>query len=230
MLHVLAADSTGDPELILQSAQSGRAVGWIVPKSARSGDRVLFHLPARGLAARGTVATEPRERTSGRYEADISGVTLLPSSIPLAFIRVNHAAWKWPTYPRSYTTIDGPIEERLEQLLQSYQVSFAEPLNEGAAKTISVTVHERNPLARHRCIEHYGAACFVCGFCFGEVYGDIADGYIHVHHLKAVAHRGGEYVVDPIKDLRPICPNCHVVAHLRQPPLSIAELKRLLKA
>jgi predicted HNH restriction endonuclease len=91
-----------------------------------------------------------------------------------------------------------------------------------------VTVYERNPLARQQCIAHYGCTCFTCGFSFGEVYGEIADGYIHVHHLKAVARRGGEYVIDPIRDLRPICPNCHAVAHLRNPPLSIAELKRML--
>ena len=34
---------------------------------------------------------------------------------------------------------------------------------------------------------HYGATCFACGFSFGEVYGETADGFIHVHHLKAIA-------------------------------------------
>ena len=50
-----------------------------------------------------------------------------------------------------------------------------------------------------------------------------------MHHLKAVADRGGEYKIDPIKDLRPICPNCHAVIHLQNPSLSIVELKRMLK-
>jgi hypothetical protein len=226
MVHILAGDA-GDVTLILEAAESGKSESWIVPKGAHVNDAALFHLPGRGFAARGIVATEPRQRKPGRYEADIRAITLLPSSVPLAFVRANHPAWKWPTYPRSYATIDGAIEERLQELLQGYQASFAEPLSEGAAKSVSVTIYERNPLARQQCIAHYGCTCFACDLSFGEVYGEIAEGYIHVHHLKAVAHRGGEYVIDPIKDLRPICPNCHAVAHLRNPPLSIAELKRM---
>jgi 5-methylcytosine-specific restriction protein A len=55
------------------------------------------------------------------------------------------------------------------------------------------------------------------------------QGYIHVHHLKAMSRRGGRYEVDPIKDLRPICPNCHAVIHRQNPPLSIVQLRQMLK-
>ncbi len=37
-----------------------------------------------------------------------------------------------------------------------------------------------------------------------------------------------EYEVDPVKDLRPVCPNCHAMIHRRSPPLSIEELQVLL--
>jgi 5-methylcytosine-specific restriction protein A len=44
-----------------------------------------------------------------------------------------------------------------------------------------------------------------------------------------LAQVGGEYQVDPIADLRPVCPNCHAMLHSRRPtPLSIAELKRII--
>jgi len=33
---------------------------------------------------------------------------------------------------------------------------------------------------------------------------------------------------DPIRDLRPVCPNCHVVIHRREPPYSIDEVRQLL--
>jgi 5-methylcytosine-specific restriction enzyme A len=49
------------------------------------------------------------------------------------------------------------------------------------------------------------------------------------NHLNPVSGARGEREVDPIKDLRPICPNCHAVVHLQNPPLSITELKRMLK-
>ena len=39
------------------------------------------------------------------------------------------------------------------------------------------------------------------------------EGLIHVHHLKSLAEIGHSYQVDPIKDLMPVCPNCHAVIH-----------------
>lgn len=228
MLHILAGNRDEDIGLVLNAAKSGKSVSWIVPKKARPNDRALFHLPSLGFAARGVIDSEPEQDEPGRYGASVNAVTLLSSAVPLAFIRKNHPAWKWPTYPRSYATIDGAIEARLDELLDSYQAGFAEPLVEGAAKAVSAMVHERNPISRQQCIAHYGATCFACGFNFGEVYGETAEGFIHVHHLKAIAG-AGERKVDPIKDLRPICPNCHAVIHRQDPPLSITELKLMLK-
>ena len=100
---------------------------------------------------------------------------------------------------------------------------------EGALKVVRVNAYERNPVARRRCIEHHGATCAVCGFDFGSIYGPIAEGVIHVHHLRPIADCGGEdYQVDPITELRPVCPNCHVVLHLRRSPLSIEELRDIV--
>lgn len=101
-------------------------------------------------------------------------------------------------------------------------------LVEGASFTVQVSAFERNPVARQKCVAHYGTSCSVCGFNFGATYGGSAEGYIHVHHLKPLASIGEEYVIDPIKDLRPVCANCHAVIHLRQPPYSIEEAKGML--
>ncbi|MHB1237626.1 MAG: HNH endonuclease [Gallionella sp.] len=101
------------------------------------------------------------------------------------------------------------------------------PLVEGASYFVQVSAFERNPVARRKCIEHYGLNCSVCGFNFETNYGIAAKGYIHVHHLKPLASIGEEYVIDPIQDLRPVCSNCHSVIHLRQPPYSIEEVKTM---
>jgi 5-methylcytosine-specific restriction enzyme A len=102
-------------------------------------------------------------------------------------------------------------------------------LFEGAGKVIRVNIYERNPVARRRCIEHYGATCAVCCFDFAAAYGAIAEGIIHVHHLRPISECGGEdYEVDPVAELRPVCPNCHVVLHRCQPPFSIEELQDML--
>jgi 5-methylcytosine-specific restriction protein A len=35
---------------------------------------------------------------------------------------------------------------------------------------------------------------------------------------------GNNYIVDPVKDLEPVCPNCHAMLHRKDPPYSIEEL------
>ena len=54
-------------------------------------------------------------------------------------------------------------------------------------------------------------------------------GYIHIHHLVPLSDCGEGYKVDPFKDLRPICPNCHAMVHRRQPPYSVEEVQQMLK-
>ncbi|MDC9497701.1 MULTISPECIES: HNH endonuclease [unclassified Pseudoalteromonas] len=46
---------------------------------------------------------------------------------------------------------------------------------------------------------------------------------MHVHHIVPISDIGDEYQVDPIRDLRPVCPNCHAMLH-RKGNISIKEL------
>lgn len=103
------------------------------------------------------------------------------------------------------------------------------PLTEGAANRVIVNVYERNPLARQQCIEHYGCRCAVCGFDFEKVFGELGRGFIHVHHLKPLSQIQEEYEVDPIADLRPVCPNCHAMIHNGAEMMSIQDLKTLIR-
>ena len=100
---------------------------------------------------------------------------------------------------------------------------------EGKVRQVLVNTYERNPAARAKCIAHYGTACSVCSFDFGTTYGDIGEGFIHVHHLREVSSIGNEYEIDPIEDLRPVCPNCHSMLHTARPALTIVSLRQLLK-
>ena len=65
------------------------------------------------------------------------------------------------------------------------------------------------------------------GFNFGKVFGELGEGFIHIHHLRPLSEIGEEYKVNPVEDLRPVCPNCHAMIHRRSPPLSIEEVKML---
>jgi hypothetical protein len=126
------------------------------------------------------------------------------------------------------SVIENMIEERSLQSHLPEQVTEPSRFVEGAVRQISVNAYERNPAARSACIAHYGPSCVVCGFNFGKKFGPAANGYIHVHHLKPLAEIGEKYEVDPVVDLRPVCPNCHAVIHLDGASRSINEVKKLM--
>lgn len=108
-------------------------------------------------------------------------------------------------------------------------------LKEGAKKSITVNAYERNSQAREKCISNYKKKnngiikCEICGFNFGEIYGEQFSDKIHVHHLLELSAIGEEYEVDPINDLLPVCPNCHMIAHSRTPAYTPDEIKGMLK-
>lgn len=105
------------------------------------------------------------------------------------------------------------------------EIPDADALYEGAVKRIPVNAYERNREARQKCIAHYGMRCAVCQHTLDEIYGEAGKGLIHVHHLRELSDIGKEYQVDPIEDLRPVCPNCHAIIHTRKPAYSVEEAR-----
>lgn len=133
----------------------------------------------------------------------------------------------------SFLEIDEYWHQHLEALDSDEPwVPPAEDYPEGGKKTSTVTRYERNRKARKVCIAKYGYTCSVCELNFAHFYGDHGIGFIEVHHLTPVSSgKGRSTKVDPIKDLRPVCSNCHSMLHWNRPkddPLSISELRRLL--
>jgi len=104
-----------------------------------------------------------------------------------------------------------------------YPEEVSNNLTEGSKKIITVNSYERNPKARSECIKEYGVSCMVCGFNFENKYGERGRDFIHVHHLIPVSNIGDKYEINPVTDLRPVCPNCHAMLH-RKGNISIEEL------
>jgi len=102
-------------------------------------------------------------------------------------------------------------------------------LLEGAKKEVVVNSYERNPIARKKCLEHLEYNSSICNINLEKVYGIIGKNFIHVHHLKQISNIQKKYEIDPIKNLVPVCPNCHAMLHKRNPPYSIGELKDITK-
>jgi predicted HNH restriction endonuclease len=128
------------------------------------------------------------------------------------------------SYPIKFADTYKISEDRFS-LPEEIDIAEVSTLYEGAVRQISVNDYERNPKARQLCIGHYGTRCRICDFDFKEMYGEIGEGLIHVHHLRQLSDVGKEYEIDPVNDLCPVCPNCHTILHRRKPPYTFEEIR-----
>lgn len=110
------------------------------------------------------------------------------------------------------------------------QEAFLPGLPEGAETSVTVNRYERSRYNRNICINFHGAVCKVCDINFAERYGEIGNGFIHIHHVVPVSKLGPEYLIDPVEDLVPVCPNCHAMLHTKEIPWTVAELKKLIRS
>jgi 5-methylcytosine-specific restriction protein A len=228
-----------------------------VTKKIRTGDRVfLMKLgeKPRGISASGWVTSDTYEdkhwgdKSKTALYVDVHFDTIIdPShesvfSIELLQDKV-YSGVNW-TPQASGMSIPDDVAEQLEKDWAKFlnrpvpvrQIEYADEIDEtksfheGTTKQVKVNVYERNAEARAICIKKYGASCSVCGFDFGKKFGEIGAGFIHVHHLKPLSEICKGYKLNPIEDLRPVCPNCHAMIHQRKPePYTIEELKAILK-
>lgn len=109
------------------------------------------------------------------------------------------------------------------------EIPSSETFVEGAKTQVTVNHYERDPKARHACIQYHGITCKCCGFDFEKVYGEHGKGFIHVHHINPLHTIGENYVVDPVADMIPLCPNCHAMVHRCSKALPVEELKKKMR-
>lgn len=112
-----------------------------------------------------------------------------------------------------FVAFDELIEHRIPLFEDMLKQEIQEEFTEGKKKAVYITKYERNPKARAACLEYHGFTCKICGMNFEEHYGPEYKNIIEVHHLVPLSQIGKEYVVDPIHDLIPVCPNCHTALH-----------------
>ena len=148
--------------------------------------------------------------------------------------------WKLHIYPNEeVVTIKEksnkvPMNKSFKYLTSNTSIIYPDDISdnvlfEGAKKKVTVNFYERDPKARNICLEHYGYNCYICKFNFEENFGEIGKNFIHVHHIHPLSEINQEYKVDPVKDLIPVCPNCHAMLHKKMPAYSLEEIKNILK-
>ncbi len=107
---------------------------------------------------------------------------------------------------------------------------------EGAEVQVTSSQYERDPKLRRACVEYFvrqdgQLKCQVCDLDFSQRYGEIGRGFIHIHHKDPLGEGQGEREVDPIRDLVPVCPNCHAMLHKKsgKGAYTVKELKKMME-
>jgi len=209
------------PQTLEKRKQAGgdRAINLVLYRTKSGDPRDHYVIPIENLSHILTDDALADTHTGGqRWNIAIVGDT----------IRVTHTGATLDIAP--YRSARLLIEAEISEFAQIAEEIDTEAIfQEGSVSRILVNRYERDKGAREACIAHFGAACQACDITFSDSYGEIAADYIHVHHLRLISEVGASYIIDPIEDLRPLCPNCHAVAHMRTPPFGIAEIRAMLK-
>jgi 5-methylcytosine-specific restriction protein A len=200
----------------------------------------------RGVVASGTFASEiyedehwERAGATTTY-AQVTFDALLPieDRLDVADLKALVPGVYWDRLQGSGVLVPAPHDQALEQAWsrQLSDTPYRTPgeykpttYEEGAVTRVEVNRYERDRAARAACIAHHGTTCVVCSFDFEAVYGRLGRDFIHVHHLKELSTLGPAYMVNPVRDLRPLCANCHAMAHRQRPALTPSQLRKRLR-
>jgi len=207
------------------------------------GDRVylLRQHDHRGIVASGVLASEvwegPHWDGSGNrttfvtvdWDTIIDPIGTPAGGLSTDDLKEQIPEVNWDRLQGSGAQVPAIAATRLEALWRSHasepallvspeEIGAAERFPEGSVTQVTVNRYERNRTARDLCVDYWNPNCFVCGMNFGDEYGEYGQGFIHVHHLRDLASIGSEYEVDPVNDLRPVCPNCHAMLHQKGAP------------
>ena len=159
------------------------------------------------------------ESASHSGQSQIAAI-LDPAQVTHVFVRHADRAPFVYLGPRTRAQLEGERPAKMMLFFGGHSERARSPsartFTEGAEREVRQTLRERDPEARKACLEHWGSACVVCG---------LDAPWNHVHHLYPVTE--GERDVNPITDLRPLCPSCHAAVHWFRPLLSIDEARHL---
>jgi hypothetical protein len=122
-LHFLPSETVYLKE-IERAARKNKRLYWTCPKSATPGERTLLLINGTGLVAAGVVDSGPARITrgyfAGRYGAWLSGVRMLPEVVPLPALHDRFPKWGYPTYARSYATIEPPLADQVSKFIRLF--------------------------------------------------------------------------------------------------------------
>lgn len=237
-------------ESLKEIARTGKSIiRWNLTtnfKRVSMDDCVILWCKGKGAVGMGKIIQEPFKLKPSSKENYIKCELNILFNHNLKFISIKDIKevdplFVWKNYQKSGREIEenhfNIISNLLKNSINTDDVDLDEEKElkeleyiEGAVIQKLVNGFERNLDARKKCIDYHKPICSCCKIDFGNVYGPRGEGYIHVHHLLPLKKIKKSYKVNPIKDLRPVCPNCHAIIHRGKETLTIEQVKKLYTA
>jgi hypothetical protein len=233
-LHIVQGGiDNGDKKWLEKAArQKLDAPSWVAPKSSEPGDDVVIYVRDYGFFATAIIKSFPKPRPDwpNRYGAELTSIRLIEPAISLSAIRRNIPDLKWAIYPRSITTPDPDISNKVRNLISSRRKTGIPDFDDDALREAnidelrkiallnarrSVKAKEQKKLYRARSL---AIKLYVLrrskGFCEGckvPAPFHTLDGlpYLEPHHTLRLADDGPDHPAHVIA----LCPNCHRRAH-----------------
>lgn len=103
-------------------------------------------------------------------------------------------------------------------------------ITEGQLNRRTANYRKRSNRLRDAAVQHCTVGgklpCASCSFDFDRAYVGIGAGYIQIHHLEPIAFGGARELTlsEAIEKVRPLCANCHVMVHRKDPWLTMERL------
>ena len=162
------------------------------------------------------------------------------------------AMWVWPAFPRGSTfgerynhmnRIVGQLAKELQAdlwtldalwwLAKSKQIAAPTKRDaglvalEGTSYRGEATFRRRNRALIEKKKKQSDGRCSVCQLKFTERYTGIGKDCLVAHHVEPIGKRN-KATKTTLDDIDLLCPNCHAAVHTQDPPLTAAQLRKML--
>ena len=205
----------------------------------------------RGLLGHGVVAAAPQPGAAlparlGLLAGVVFDLLLPPGdALPAELLQESVPDLNWNAVRSTGTVVPPAAEGQLRAAWTSYLRSRPVPedwlgavdptiplpgsLPQDTLREVAVNRCEHDPDGVQRCVAFHGTSCAACGLSMEQMYGPAGASFIQVHHIVPPSAMSPDYVLDPVSDLVPMCPNCHAMAHRGSPDAyTPAEVRRML--
>lgn len=229
-LHIVHGGVNNGDKARLEKATRNNSdfKGWIAPKLVSPGDDVVIYVSGYGFFATATINgfSKPSTQRQNRYSAPLTNVRLIEPSISIGYIRKHIPNLSWANFPRSITTPDNNVSNKIRKLIDhrrktgipDLDIETINNANIDELRKIAILSSQPSIRAKPRTSLHRAGSIAIkryvilrsngiCEGCKEPAPFKKPDGtpYLEPHHTIRRADNGPDHP----KHVIALCPNCH---------------------